>query len=405
MKDDTKALLSKPLLIALVILGTISVIGIASSTPLITKGVPSTYWVKQLIFYILSFGLLFFLYHFGSERIYRGMWIIYGILMVFLVGLLIERVANTYLSISIVPLAKQSGGAWSWYNFPGFQFQPSEFMKIAIILCLSDIIDCHNEQYVVHNFANDLKLVGKVMAVTLPPCILIYLQNDAGVTMIILISVIFILFGSGIHKGWFIVGILGIIAIIGILVYIFLYQHDVFVQLIGSEYKLNRFYGWLDPEGTYKIQGFQLFNSLLAYGTAGIFGHGFQSVIINIPEAQTDFIFAVICQGFGLIGGFITIVSIAAFDLILLRICFRSKNNRDKYFITGIMGLLLFQQIWNISMVMGIVPITGITLPLISYGGSSLLSYMIAIGIIFDIEKQTRIKEGKNKSYNFTNYF
>ena len=100
-----------------------------------------------------------------------------------------------------------------------------------------------------------------------------------------------------------------------------------------------------------------------------------------------------------MIGGLITILAVGTFDIILLRIGFRAKSNRDKYFITGIIGLLMFQQIWNISMVMGIVPITGITLPFISYGGSSLLSYMIAIGIIFDVEKQTRIKDGRNKNY------
>lgn len=397
--NDTKKLLSKPLVLILIVLCIISVTGVASSTPLITKGVPSTYWYKQLIFYILSFGLIAFLYHFESERIYQGMWIIYGILMLFLLGLVIERFMNTYFGIHLIPGTIEAGGAWSWYDIPLFQFQPSEFMKISIILCLADIIDRHNKAYEVHTFTNDLIMILKVMAVTLPPCILIYLQKDAGVTMIILVSVIFVLFGSGIHTRWIIAGIIGLIALISGIIYIFIYQHDLFISLIGDEYKLNRFYGWLDPEGTYQIQGFQLFNSLLAYGTAGIFGHGFQSVVIKIPEAQTDFIFAVICQGFGLIGGLITILAVGTFDIILLRIGFRAKSNRDKYFITGIIGLLMFQQIWNISMVMGIVPITGITLPFISYGGSSLLSYMIAIGIIFDVEKQTRIKDGRNKNY------
>ena len=96
-------------------------------------------------------------------------------------------------------------------------------------------------------------------------------------------------------------------------------------------------------------------------------------------------------------GGGFTILVICALDAIIIRIGFRAKNNRDKYLTAGILGLLIFQQIWNIGMVLGLLPITGITLPFLSYGGSSLLSYMIAIGIFLDMERQTRIIEGKKR--------
>ena len=231
----------------------------------------------------------------------------------------------------------------------------------------------------------------------MPPCILVYLQNDAGVTMIMLASVVFIIFMSGIQAGWFIIGGIVVAIIIGVMVYIFLYEHDLFVSLMGGDHKLGRFYGWIDPEGTYGDQGYQLFNALLSYGTAGLWGHGMETALINLPEAQTDFIFAIIALSFGFVGGGLTILIICIFDILLIRIGFRSKNNRDKYFTAGIFGLLVFQQVWNIGMVLGLFPITGITLPFLSYGGSSLLSYMIAMGIFLDIEKQTRIIEGKKR--------
>ena len=125
-------------------------------------------------------------------------------------------------------------------------------------------------------------------------------------------------------------------------------------------------------------------------------GHGFQAVVKTFPEAQTDFIFAVILTDYGYIGGFITVLAIVALDIILLKIGFDSTNRRDKFFTIGIFGMLIFQQVWNIFMILGLLPITGITLPFISYGGSSLLSYMVAIAMFIDIETQNKIV--KNKS-------
>lgn len=397
MEEKEKSVICWSLIGLLLLLCFISCLGIKSATPLITKGNPSTYWLKQLIFYGISFTLMIVVFKISNDRIYSSMWIIYGILMVLLVGLAIEHFLFTHFGIKVIPLAKYTGGATSWYSLPGFDFQPSEFMKIILVVVMADIIDKHNNKYLVHNLHNDCLLIGKILAVSMPPCILVYLQNDAGVTMIMLASVVFIIFMSGIQAGWFIIGGIVVAIIIGVMVYIFLYEHDLFVSLMGGDHKLGRFYGWIDPEGTYGDQGYQLFNALLSYGTAGLWGHGMETALINLPEAQTDFIFAIIALSFGFVGGGLTILIICIFDILLIRIGFRSKNNRDKYFTAGIFGLLVFQQVWNIGMVLGLFPITGITLPFLSYGGSSLLSYMIAMGIFLDIEKQTRIIEGKKR--------
>lgn len=397
MEEKEKSLICWSLISLLLLFCFISCLGIKSATPLITKGNPSTYWIKQLAFYGISFTLMFIVFKISNDRIYSSMWIIYGILMVLLVGLAVEHFLHTRFGIQIVPLAKFAGGATSWYTLPGFDFQPSEFMKIIMVVVMADTIDKHNNKYLTHNFPNDCLLIGKILAVSIPPCILVYLQNDVGVTMIMLASIVFIIFMSGIQAGWFIIGGIIVAIILGALVYIFIYEHDLFVSIIGGDHKLDRFYGWIDPEGTYGKQGYQLFNALLSYGTAGLWGHGMETALINLPEAQTDFIFAVIALSFGFIGGGFTILAICVFDILLIRIGFKSQNNRDKYFTAGIFGLLIFQQVWNIGMVLGLFPITGITLPFLSYGGSSLLSYMIAMGIFLDMEKQTRIIERKKR--------
>ena len=138
----------------------------------------------------------------------------------------------------------------------------------------------------------------------------------------------------------------------------------------------------------------QLTNSLIAIGSAGIFGHGMNNTPIYFPEMQTDFIFAVISSNFGLIGATIVILLIIFFDMSLIHTVSKTTNFTDKYAIGGIIAVLLFQQVQNISMTIGLLPIMGITLPFISYGGSSLLSYMLLVGIIFNVS---------NESLRFTN--
>ena len=117
-------------------------------------------------------------------------------------------------------------------------------------------------------------------------------------------------------------------------------------------------------------------------------GHGFRNTPIYFPEAQTDFIFAVFASNFGLLGSLILLSLIALFDIRISLIAMRSNTNINKYIIGGILGMLIYQQLQNIGMTFGLMPITGITLPFISYGGSSLISYMIMIGIVFNISRE-----------------
>ncbi|MDD8048858.1 MAG: FtsW/RodA/SpoVE family cell cycle protein [Thomasclavelia sp.] len=387
------------LVIIIILMISLSVVTLKLGLPYYAKKPgASSYWYKQILFMILGFGIAFIIYKYGGDRLYSGMWVIYGVLMFFLLLLVIERFSVNHFGVHIVPLASTVGGATSWFNFPGFSFQPSEFMKIAMIIVMSQIIDEHNQQYLVHEYSTDIKLIGKVMAVALPPCLLVYLQNDAGVAMIMLSGVVFILFAAGIKRNWFIIAFIIATVVILLMAYLFVFHQEIFSKIITG-HKLDRFYGWVDPAGTYQNQGYQLYNAQMAYGTAGMFGHGFKDVIITLQEPQTDFIFALITLGFGFAGGLLVIALTLALDFTILNIAAKSNSKRDQYFIAGVFGFLIFQQFWNIAMILGLLPITGITLPFFSYGGSSILSYMIAMGLILWIHKQNYILEGKNR-YN-----
>ena len=136
----------------------------------------------------------------------------------------------------------------------------------------------------------------------------------------------------------------------------------------------------------------QLENSLAAIGSSGFLGHGFNNTPLYFPEAGTDFIFTVFASNFGLVGSVLLILFILFFDLHLIKIGMDTKNKTHKYIIAGIIAILIYQQVQNISMTIGLLPITGITLPFISYGGSSLLAYMVLIGFCMYIYNEKELE-------------
>lgn len=196
-----------------------------------------------------------------------------------------------------------------------------------------------------------------------------------------LIITFIMLFIGGLKKRWFIITLSLLIGFTTIFLSIYYLKQDTFIKIFGTSffYRMDRITNWSSSSGL------QLKNSLIAIGSAGTTGHGINNTPVYFPEMQTDFIFSVFTSNFGLIGAIFLIIIIIFFDLTLINYSNKTIITEDKYTIGGIIGVLIFQQIYNISMTIGLLPIMGITLPFISYGGSSLLSYMILLGIIFNI--------------------
>ena len=203
--------------------------------------------------------------------------------------------------------------------------------------------------------------------------------------MIYFIITSVMLFVGGIRKRWFAL----IFVILGTLISgvgaLYVINRDLFINIFGTSlfYRIDRIVNWSSSSGM------QLTNSLTAIGSAGILGHGFNKTPIYFPEMQTDFIFAVFSSNFGLMGASLLILLIIFFDITLIHIVNKTTDITDKYAIGGIIAVLLFQQVQNISMTIGLLPIMGITLPFISYGGSSLLSYMFLVGMIFNVSNES----------------
>ncbi|MTM35768.1 FtsW/RodA/SpoVE family cell cycle protein, partial [Turicibacter sanguinis] len=377
-----KILFYNPIIVYLLLIIGISLVAITSSAPLteIQYGA-SDYAMRQGLFYGIGFILTFIIIIIGTDRIRALRWWLYGFVMILLFGLFIHE-----KGIMNVPFAKNINGATCWYILPGIgTLQPSEFMKIALALVVADIIQKHNEFYphLKRTVKTDFLLLLKIGAAIVPPAFLIFEQPDSGVTMIILFFVALMIFSSGIK--WRYIFIVGSIAMVGITIFILAVGvfPDFLTNVLGIQaYKLSRFFGWFDPFGTIQGAGNQLAKGLLAIGSGHLIGNGFQSLTTYFPEAHTDFIFAVIGMDFGLIGTLITVILCGLFDFEILNTATLNRGHYNSYLCVGIFGMLFFQQIQNIGMTIGMLPITGVTLPFISYGGSSLLSYMILFGLI-----------------------
>ena len=347
----------------------ISLITINSAEILISN---NTLVYKQLLWYIAGFIIAYFIMFIGNNFIYKNIWIFYIIGIISLLGLLL--------------FAEPINNAKCWFSIPGIgTIQPSEFMKVILIITLGTMINKFNEDYNNPSVLEEFKFLIKIGIVVLIPSILTFLQPDTGVVLIYLLITIVMLFISGIRYRWFIILFSAIALFLIVILGIYFINNDLFINIFGTNFflRIDRLLDWSNSSG------YQLENGITSIGSGGLLGMGINNTPIYFPEPQTDFIFAVYANNFGFIGVIILLGLIAFFDIRLILIALRNTNLTNKYIISGIVGMLIYQQLQNIGMTFGIMPITGITLPFISYGGSSLLSYMIMMGIVFNISNET----------------
>lgn len=371
MKNISKYKVDKGIIIPIIIFAIISLITIKSATSLLPT-YQSDLMIKQLMWYIVGFLLAYFVMFIGNQFIYRNIWILYGIGIISLIALLLFG----------TPINE----AKCWFSIPHIgTIQPSEFMKIILIITIGSMIHKFNEDFQNPTLKEEFYFLIKVGIIVLIPSILTFLQPDTGVVLIYLLITVVMLFIGGIRYRWFIILFSVLALAIGSVLIIYFIDTDLFVNIFGTDFflRVDRLLDWSNKSG------YQLENGISAIGSGGFFGNGFNQTPIYFPEPQTDFIFAVYASNFGFLGSILLLILIIFFDIKLIITALKSKNEINKYIIAGIVGMLIYQQLQNIGMTFGLMPITGITLPFISYGGSSLLSYMIMAGIIFNISNES----------------
>lgn len=284
-------------------------------------------------------------------------------------------------------------GSQRWVGFGGFLFQPSEFVKIFVVIALAHLLFKITKEGREKSFKSDCILVGKVVGIGIIPFGLILEQPDLGTALVVGSVMATMVLMSGVS--WKMITLLGGTVATGIsfLVWLHNYYFEIFNKVI-HQHQMQRIYGWLDPVGNAGSYGYQLVEALKGIGSGQLYGSGFmqgvQSQNDRVPEIHTDFIFTVIGEEFGFLGATVLIVVYFLLFYRMILIAFSCNNLFGTYLVSGIIGLLVFQVFQNIAMTIGLMPITGLALPFISYGGSALMTNMIAIGIVLNVGMRTR---------------
>ena len=321
------------------------------------------YYVKhQSIFFLLGLIVIFTTSKINYEVYYKKSNFIIMACLIMLILVLIPGIGSI------------RNGSRSWFGIGSFGIQPSEAAKLGLIIFTSKFLS-NSEQYI----KSFKKGVLPILSITLLIFGLIMLQPDLGTGVILVMSIIALLFIAGVNmKFFFISGIIGLIGII--------------ILILIAPYRMDRITSFIDPWSDALGTGFQIIQSLYAIGPGGLLGTGFGNSIqkhFYLPEPQTDFIFSIIAEEFGVVGAFIVV---GLFSIILYRSIKIATNTKDlfsKYLAFGIIFQLIFQTLMNLMVVIGLIPVTGVTLPFLSYGGSSLLISMASIGIILNISKNS----------------
>ena len=318
------------------------------------------YLKNQGVFLILGIILMYFLskvdYNFYKKKANAIIFICFLLLVLVLIP-----------GIGVV-----RNGSRSWFGLGGFGIQPSEAAKIGLVIFVSKYLS--NNYSIMSNIKKGVFPIIFIIGIFF---LLIMLEPDFGTAMVITISLIAMIFISKVKLSFFLkIGILGLIGIVSL--------------IIIAPYRMARIVSFLNPWSDPLGSGFQIIQSLYAIGPGGLFGLGFGNSIqkhFYLPEPQTDFIFSIISEELGFLG--VLIVSTLFFIIFYrsIKISLKTKDLFGKYLAFGLSFSIIFQTILNLCVVVGIVPVTGVTLPFLSYGGSSLLVSMASIGIILNISR------------------
>ncbi|MDT2046012.1 rod shape-determining protein RodA [Priestia aryabhattai] len=336
----------------------------------------SNFVIKQVAFYVIGTVIIAFVMRLDSDQLQKLSWVFYGFgnfLLIFLI-------------IAPSSIAREINGAKSWFTLPGFSFQPSEFVKVFLIIVLSNIIVKHNEKYRIRTIREDLLLLAKMGATLGFPLLLVMQQPDLGTALVLLAIFVGLVFVSGVTWKLIVPAFLGLGSIGAGILALVIYAPDFLEKYLGvKQYQFGRIYAWLDPTTYSTGEAYHLVKSLNAIGSGMVNGKGPGNGVVYIPESQTDFIFAVIGEEFGFIGGSIVISLFFLLIYYLIKLGLETKNEFNSYLCVGVITMITFHVFQNIGMTIQVLPITGIPLPFISYGGSSLMGSMFAIGLMFGI--------------------
>lgn len=355
--------IDKPLVIAVILISIFGIIMIYSASFVWAEykfSDPYKFIKMQGLFFLVGLIILYMLSKIDYHLYYKHANKILFICAILLILVLIPGIGSV------------RNGSRSWFGIGSLGIQPSEFAKIGLII------------YVAKYLTNNDRIMKSIVKGVLPVLgvigfffLIIMLEPDFGTAMVIVLTLVVLIFISGVKISFFVkIGLAGLLGIVGI--------------IIAAPYRIKRIVSFLNPWSDPLGSGYQILQSLYAIGPGGLLGQGFlksRQKYFYLPEPQTDFIFSIISEELGFLG----VLIVTSFFLIIfyrgISISLKSTDLFGKYLAFGLSFGLIIQASLNLMVVVGLIPVTGVTLPFLSYGGSSLLVSMASIGILLSVSR------------------
>lgn len=326
---------------------------------------------RQILGLFMGVVIMLFLTFIDYSFILKFYWVIYFL--------------NIALLVLVMIIGDESNNAQRWIEIGGIRFQPSELAKILLILFYSQFIMLRRAKL------NNLKTLGYAIMLAIPPLILVYKQPDLSTTIMIFAIFCVLIFVGGLSIK-IIGGVLAVVIPVIVILLLLVVQPD---QNIIKDYQQNRILAWLQPDKYSNTEGYQQQNSIVAIGSGQLEGKGYKNNEVGsvkngnfISEPQTDFIFAIVGEELGFVGCMMIIFLTICISFELLRMGRRAKDLSGTLICAGVAANVSIQSFFNISVATGVLPNTGLPLPFVSYGLTSLVSLYIGLGVALNVGLQ-----------------
>ncbi len=284
------------------------------------------------------------------------------------------------LGILVLFFGKEVNGQKRWFAVGPISFQPAEFAKLMLIFMLTSFFHRNYRK------SKEWKLIGKAVCITMPLFLPVVEANLS--SGLILVGIAFVMtYVASEHRLFFLISVAAAVAAC-----IAAFQSGLLAAVL-DEYQMNRIYAWIDPEEFPLSNGFQILQGLYAIGAGGLFGTGLGNSLQKLgflPEAQNDMIFSIICEEWGLFGAVLLILLFLLLLWRMMEIAQNAPDDEGMFLVSGIMSHIGIQVLLNIAVVTNTIPNTGISLPFISYGGSSILFLLTEMGIVFRVSSEAK---------------
>ena len=374
------------------------IFGITAIYIAVSHDYPASAWAivgQQIAWITLGVVISFVVMFFNT----KFLWQMTPLLYIFGLGLMVLPL------VFYSPTLVASTGAKNWVTIGGTTlFQPSEFMKISYILMLSRSVvqfsQRHKEK--VRTLGMDWLLILELFLYTIPVLLLLTLQSDLGTALVFLAIFSGIILLSGVS--WKIILPIFLTGVVCFVTFMLIFTSEggrAFLHNLGMPtYQINRILAWLHPFEYAQTTTYQQAQGQIAIGSGGIWGQGFNVSNLLVPVRESDMIFTVIAEDFGFVGSSILIALYLLLIYRMLRITIKSNNQFYTYISTGFIMMLIFHIFENIGAVTGLLPLTGIPLPFISQGGSSIISNLIGVGLLLSMSYQNNLLEQQQADYS-----